>query len=134
MRPASEIPIFAQISTPARDSGRPHGPQQRSGAGTRDRPLPLVASGAALRDRAGRIGEGVVTEVAASAVDGLRAAMDGAVSGPGDAGYAAACAIWNGAIDRRPALVAGCTSPADVAAALRFAGEQGLEVSVRGGG
>ena len=75
-----------------------------------------------------------MTELAASAVDGLQAMMDGVVSAPGDAGYAAACAIWNGAIDRRPALVAGCTSPADVAAALRFAGEQGLEVSVRGGG
>ena len=75
-----------------------------------------------------------MTELAAEAVEGLRTGIEGTVSLPGDAGYADVCSIWNGAIDRHPAVVASCTSSTDVAAALRFAGEQGLEVSVRGGG
>ena len=53
---------------------------------------------------------------------------------PGDPQYDAARAIWNGAIDRRPGLVARCTGPADVRAAVRFARERDLLVAVRGGG
>ena len=53
---------------------------------------------------------------------------------PGDTQYDSARAIWNGAIDRHPALVARCTSTADVRAAVRFAREHDLLVSVRGGG
>jgi FAD/FMN-containing dehydrogenase len=53
---------------------------------------------------------------------------------PGDPRYDAARAVWNGAIDRRPGLVARCTGPADVQAAVRFARERGLLVAVRGGG
>jgi len=53
---------------------------------------------------------------------------------PGDAQYEAARHVWNGAIDRRPALVARCTGVADVRAAVRFARERDLLVAVRGGG
>jgi FAD/FMN-containing dehydrogenase len=53
---------------------------------------------------------------------------------PGDPQYDAARRIWNGAIDRHPALVARCTGVADVQAAVRFARERGLLVAVRGGG
>jgi FAD/FMN-containing dehydrogenase len=67
-------------------------------------------------------------------VGSLVDAIDGAVSLPGEPGYDAAVAIWNGVIERRPAAVAGCTSSGDVAAALAFARRSGLEVSVRGGG
>ncbi len=67
-------------------------------------------------------------------VGSLRAAIEGTVSLPGDPAYDAAVAIWNGVIERRPAVVAACTSSADVAAALGFARASGLEVSVRGGG
>ena len=42
--------------------------------------------------------------------------------------------MWNGAIDRRPALIARVSGAADVVTAVRFAGEQGLPVSIRGGG
>jgi FAD/FMN-containing dehydrogenase len=64
----------------------------------------------------------------------LQSELDGGVTMPGEGGYDEACSIWNGAIDRRPAIVASCTTSADVVAALRFAQERGLEVSVRGGG
>jgi hypothetical protein len=52
----------------------------------------------------------------------------------GDPPYEAARRVWNGAIDRRPALVARCTGVADVRAAVRFARERQLVVAVRGGG
>jgi FAD/FMN-containing dehydrogenase len=58
----------------------------------------------------------------------------GPVFEPGDDGYEAARQIWNGDIQRRPALIAGCTGTADVVAAVRFARERGLPVAVRGGG
>ena len=52
----------------------------------------------------------------------------------GDPPYEAARRVWNGAIDRRPVLVARCTGVADVRAAVRFARERQLVVAVRGGG
>jgi FAD/FMN-containing dehydrogenase len=64
----------------------------------------------------------------------LRATVDGAVLLPGDEGYDEARSVWNGDIDRRPAVIARCTGPDDVAAALRYAQASGLEVAVRGGG
>ena len=53
---------------------------------------------------------------------------------PGDPPYEAARRVWNGAIDRRPALIARCTGVADVRAAVRVARERQLMVAVRGGG
>ena len=50
------------------------------------------------------------------------------------ADYDDARAVWNGAIDRHPRLIARCSGTADVAAAVRFARDHGLEVAVRGGG
>ena len=64
----------------------------------------------------------------------LRDSMRGPVIDPDDDGYDAARAIWNGAIDRRPACVARCTGVADVVAAVRFARERDLLVAVRAGG
>jgi FAD/FMN-containing dehydrogenase len=55
-------------------------------------------------------------------------AFDGVLLRPGDEGYDRARSVWNGAIDRRPAVIARCTTPADVAAALAHAREAGLEV------
>ena len=64
----------------------------------------------------------------------LRAATTGPVFVPGDDGYEQARRIWNGDIDRRPAVVARCSGPGDIAVALAYARDQGLEVAVRGGG
>ena len=64
----------------------------------------------------------------------LRDSLRGPVIGPDDEGYDAARAIWNGAINRRPACIARCTGVADVVAAVRFARERGLLVAVRSGG
>ena len=50
------------------------------------------------------------------------------------ADYDSARAVWNGAVDRRPRLIARCTGTADVAAAVRFARDHDLEIAVRGGG
>src|SRR3954452_2117007 len=64
----------------------------------------------------------------------LAAELRGGVIRPGDDGYDAARALWNGAHDRRPELIVRSAGVADVIAALRFARSQSLEVSVRGGG
>jgi FAD/FMN-containing dehydrogenase len=50
------------------------------------------------------------------------------------AGYDDARTVWNGAVDRRPALIAQCRTAADVAASIRHARAQELPISVRGGG
>jgi FAD/FMN-containing dehydrogenase len=75
-----------------------------------------------------------MTALTQSAADRLRADFRGQLISPGDDGYDAARRVWNGAIDRRPALIARVSRTADVVAAVRFAREQGLLVSVRGGG
>jgi FAD/FMN-containing dehydrogenase len=64
----------------------------------------------------------------------LRSRFRGALLQPGEEGYDEARRVWNGAIDRRPALIARCAGADDVAVAVRFAREHGLPVSVRGGG
>jgi FAD/FMN-containing dehydrogenase len=72
--------------------------------------------------------------IANSAVQHLKPRFRGELLQPGDAGYDKARAVFNATIDRRPALIAGCTSSADVVAAIAFAREQRLLIAVRGGG
>ena len=72
--------------------------------------------------------------VRSSAVNDLRAALRGELLLPAEAGYDGARSVWNGLIDRRPAMIARCSGPADVMISVRFARERGLLVSVRGGG
>jgi FAD/FMN-containing dehydrogenase len=58
----------------------------------------------------------------------------GRVLQPGDDGYEDARLIWNGLIDRRPALIVQCTGAADVVDSVNFARDHGLLLSIRGGG
>jgi FAD/FMN-containing dehydrogenase len=67
-------------------------------------------------------------------IQGLRARFRGALLRPAEEGYDEARRIWNGGIDRHPALIARCAGADDVLAAVRFARERDLLVSVRGGG
>ncbi len=53
---------------------------------------------------------------------------------PGDPEYDSARVVWNGMVDRRPALVVRPTGADDVIAAVRFAREQDLVIAVRSGG
>src|SRR5919108_814204 len=73
-----------------------------------------------------RLADGSIAELA----EGVR----GEVIRPGDVGYDAARAVWNGAIDRHPALIVRCAGVADVMRAVEFARSEQLVVAVRGGG
>jgi FAD/FMN-containing dehydrogenase len=81
-----------------------------------------AAGGCALRTAAG--------EAAAMQIDGFR----GRLITAGDADYDTARAVWNGAVDRHPQLIARCGGTVDVAAAVRFARDRDLEIAIRGGG
>jgi FAD/FMN-containing dehydrogenase len=60
--------------------------------------------------------------------------LTGSVVRPGDDAYDEARAIWNGAHDARPAVIARCANAADARHAIGFARSEGLDVAVRGGG
>jgi FAD/FMN-containing dehydrogenase len=64
----------------------------------------------------------------------LRSSLAGAVIAPDGPGYDAARRGFNALVDRRPAVIARCLGPDDVATAFDFARARGLEVAVRGGG
>jgi FAD/FMN-containing dehydrogenase len=70
----------------------------------------------------------------AAAIGDLRRSFRGALLEPTDAGYDAARKVWNGMIDKRPALIARCTETSDVKACVNFAREHDVAISVRGGG
>ena len=67
-------------------------------------------------------------------ITGLRENFRGELLRPEGAGYQEARKVWNGSIDRFPALVARCAGVADIMVAVRFARENGLLLAVRGGG
>src|SRR5215212_6451172 len=75
-----------------------------------------------------------VAALDAELLDTLDGSLSGPLLRPGEELYETARLVHNGLIDRRPALIARCRGAADVAAAVRFAREAGLEISVRGGG
>lgn len=64
----------------------------------------------------------------------LRALLAGELLTPDSSGYDDARTIFNAMIDRRPAVIVQCAGRADVALAVTFAREHGLELAVRGGG
>lgn len=72
-----------------------------------------------------------VTEEELAALSG---GLRGEVCLDGDDGYEEARSIWNAMVDKRPGMVVRCAGAADVAQAVRFAGERNLLVAVRSGG
>lgn len=70
----------------------------------------------------------------ASRFAALASGLQGSVLLPGDDGFDASRTVWNARFNRSPALVVRCAGAGDVAAAVRFAREEGMELSVKGGG
>jgi FAD/FMN-containing dehydrogenase len=68
------------------------------------------------------------------AVQNFTTLLRGELIRPGNTGYDAARQLYNGMIDKRPALIARCVDVADVMGAVNFAREQKLPLAVRGGG
>jgi len=64
----------------------------------------------------------------------LNGVFSGELIVSGDPSYETARRVWNGMVDRRPAVIARCVDESDVVAALRFARDRELAVAVRGGG
>ena len=70
----------------------------------------------------------------ASALEKFKTDLRGELVRPGDASYDDARKVWNGMIDKRPALIARCAGVADVIHSVNFARPNNLLVAVRGGG
>ncbi len=66
--------------------------------------------------------------------EAFRARLRGRLLMPGDLEYDAARQVWNGAIDRRPTCIIRCADAEDVAHAVRTAADNGLTLTIRGGG
>jgi FAD/FMN-containing dehydrogenase len=78
--------------------------------------------------------DGARTTVNNADIESLRRAVRGEVIVAGQAGYEEARRVWNGNVDRRPAVIARCLGVADVQHAVNFARSLGVLLSVRGGG
>src|SRR5438132_1202600 len=78
------------------------------------------------------IAEGLTLDETALAE--LQAGFRGWIVGSDDPTYDEHRKLWNGSIDRRPALIARCAGVADVMSAVKFARQHGLPVAVRSGG
>jgi len=73
-------------------------------------------------------------QISQSALAGLRRGFAGQLVMPGDPSFDEARTIFNAMIDRRPGIIAQCTSVDDVVSAVHFGRNLGLEIAVRGGG
>jgi len=70
----------------------------------------------------------------APSIGSLRSSFRGALITPGDSSYEKARRVWNGLIDKRPAVIAECAGAADVMATVKFAHDLAMPLAVRGGG
>jgi FAD/FMN-containing dehydrogenase len=78
--------------------------------------------------------DGRAVTLGPAAISALKTRLKGPVLLSGDAGYDESRTVWNGMIDRRPALVARCLGVADVIASVQFAREHQLLLCIKGGG
>lgn len=74
------------------------------------------------------------TDIDRTDLDAFGAGLDGSLLSPDDAEYAESIALWNGMITKRPAVVVRAGSTRDVVRSVNFARENGIEISVKGGG
>ena len=75
-----------------------------------------------------------VRQIPQSVIDAFALKISGGVLRDGDSAFDEARRVWNGSVDRRPALIARCLTDSDVQAAVRFAAAHRMLLSVRGGG
>src|SRR5581483_6203179 len=73
-------------------------------------------------------------QIATSALTSLRGNFAGNILQPGDGEYNNARALFNGMVDKHPAVIARPRNDSDIVAAINFAREHRLEIAVRGGG
>ena len=78
--------------------------------------------------------DGAATTIGDAEIETFRVALRGQLIPSGDPDYEAARRVWNGNIDKQPALIARCAGTADVQQAVNFARDRGLLLSLRGGG
>jgi len=78
--------------------------------------------------------DGALTSVDPADITALRDSIRGQVIMAGERDYEGARRVWNGNVDRRPALIARCVDTSDVHHAVNFARSRGLLLAVRGGG
>ncbi|HEY3428125.1 MAG TPA: FAD-binding oxidoreductase [Acidimicrobiia bacterium] len=64
----------------------------------------------------------------------LTDSIHGQILSPGDSGFDEARSLWNVRFDRKPDLIARCISHDDVVEAVAFARDEGIDLSVKGGG
>src|SRR5436309_5860091 len=74
------------------------------------------------------------TKINATALRQLQADFHGELICPGDKGYDSARKVWNGMIEKYPALIARCAGVSDVTKAIQFARRHSLPAAVRSGG
>ncbi len=86
-----------------------------------------------VTERGAEVGAETVT-LDKTDIESFAASIRGDVIAPGDPRYDEARRVWNGMIDKHPALIARCMGTADVVAAVQFARAHDLLVAVRGGG
>src|SRR4030065_1654684 len=78
--------------------------------------------------------EGREIDLEQETLNGLKMRLRGPMFTPGDVGYDESRTVWNGMIDKRPAVVVRCLGTADVITCVQFAREHDLLLCLKGGG
>ena len=81
-----------------------------------------------------RTAEGNEIQLEPRVLDDLKTRLRGELVLPGEPAYEEARSVWNAMIDRRPGLVVRCRGTGDIVTAMGFARDQGVPLSVKGGG
>jgi FAD/FMN-containing dehydrogenase len=87
-----------------------------------------------MAEQRGTMNTGAEAVLDEQVVEEFRASLGGQLLRSGDDGYDEPRKVWNGMIDRRPALIVRCAGVADVINCVHFARAHQLLVAIRGGG